>query len=109
MAWKDSGVSEEDIGNGEGDFWEPDVNDVLEGDVIEEPKEGKYDKLFLKVRDSAGNVWITSQHGHLALQIKKLKIVQGDRVRIKYLGEGEPPEDPTYSAPQLYKLQKWEE
>lgn len=109
MAWKDSGIGEDDIGNGEGDFWEPDVNDVLEGDVIEEPKKGQYNKLFLKVRDSAGGIWITSQHSHLHMQIKQLEIAQGDKVRITYLGYGREPEDPQYSAPQLYKLQKWED
>jgi hypothetical protein len=111
MVWKDSGIDENDTGNNEyeGNFWEPILGDVLQGDIIEEPKKGKYNKLFLKVQDSEGTIWITSQHAHLDKQIQKLKIVQGDIVRIKYLGQGEQQPDSEYSAPHLYKMEKWEE
>ena len=109
MSWKDSGITKDDTGNDEyeGNFWEPIIDDVLQGDVIEEPKKGKYNKLFLKVKDSEGTIWLSSQHAHLDKQIKKLKITQGDIVRITYLGQAEQEPDSDYSPPHLYKLQKW--
>ena len=109
MAWKDSGIGEDDTGDFEGEFWEPITGDVLEGDVVETPKIGKFDKLFMKVQDSEGTIWVTSQHAHLARQIKALHITEGDTVRITYLGQAEAEADSTYSPPHLYKLQKWEE
>ena len=107
MAWKETNIDMDENGEFEGEFWEPDVNDTLEGTLAEEPKKGKYNKLFLKVRDSEGTIWITSQHAHLDKQIKKLKVVEGDEVRVTYLGMGEQQEDSEYSAPNLYKLQVW--
>jgi hypothetical protein len=110
MAWKDSGIDENDTGNGyEGEFWEPDKGDVLQGTVVEDPKKGQYNKFFLKVQDSEGTIWITSQHAHLSRQIEKLKIADQDEVKITYLGQGEQEPTSDYSAPHLYKLQKWED
>jgi hypothetical protein len=114
MAWIDSGIDENDTNSGyEGEFWEPDINDpdtcTLQGTVVEDPKKGQYNKLFLKVADSEGTIWITSQHTHLSRQIEKLGIAAQDIVRIQYLGLGKEPENPTMRAPHLYKLQKWED
>ena len=114
MAWKDSGIDENNTGGEyEGEFWEPwdyeEDERTLEGTVVEDPKNGKYKKLFLKVADANGTEWVTSQHAHLHRQIKALKIEAGDKIRCTYLGVGEEPEDPTFSAPHLYKLQKWED
>jgi hypothetical protein len=112
MAWKDSGIDENNTGGEyEGEFWEPwdyeEDERTLEGTVIEDPKKGQYGKFFLKVRDSEGGIWITSQHAHLSRQISKLELKEQDIIRVEYLGQGEEPEDPTFSAPHLYKLQKW--
>ena len=111
MSWKDSGITKDDTGNDEyeGNFWEPIIDDVLQGDVIEEPKKGKYNKLLLKVQDSEGTIWITSQHAHLDRQIKALNIAQGDVVRIKYLGQADPDPDSDYPPAHLYQLAKWED
>ncbi len=110
MAWKDSGITENDTnGEYEGNFWEPIKGDFLQGDVVDEPKKGKFGKLFLKVQDAKETIWITSQHAHLARQIAVLKIVQGDVVRIEYLGQAEPDPESDYPPAHLYKLQKWED
>lgn len=97
MAWK----SEEDY-NLESEFWNPEEGDVLEGDVLL-VKKGNYEKLFMIIEDEDGNSWITTQCARLDFQIKKMKIEEGDIVKLTYNGRvGE-------NDAHDYKLEVWEE
>ena len=111
MAWKDA-EAEEENGQLEGTFWEPLEDETLQGTVLK-IKEGKFGKLFLTIQDEEGDVWFTPQHANLDRQIKNLQKKEGlgtnDIVHVQYKGQGEQPEDSTYSAPQLYQLKVWRE
>lgn len=106
MAWKGIDSEENDYKN-DAVFWEPEPKDTLEG-TVKKIKKGQFN-LFMVVEDDEGATWFTPQHAQLVRQIKKLSIEEGDLVHITFLGEGEQPDDPNYSAPKLYKLLKWEE
>jgi len=110
MAWKDAEVEEN--GEIEGTFWEPLQDETIQGTVLK-IKEGKFGKLFITLQDEEGDVWFTPQHANLDKQIKNLQRKEGlkedDIVHILYKGQGEQPEDSTYSAPQLYQLKVWRE
>lgn len=110
MAWE--GITEEEMNTknyeDDAEFWEPNEDDELQG-VVKIVKEGKYNKLFMIIKDEDGDSWITSQCASLDKQIKRLKIKAKDTVHITYLGEGEQGDDPSFNAPKLYKLLKWVE
>jgi len=106
MAWKGTEIDENDYDD-DSVFWEPDPKDTLQGTVLK-VKKGKYN-TFMVIEHEDGTVYKTPQHASLSRQIRKLEIAEDDLVHITFLGDGEQPDDPTYSAPKLYKLLKWEE
>jgi len=112
MAWKQAELPAEDEENGYeegGNFWEPNKDDTLQGEVLK-IKPGKFKKLFLTIEREDGEVYFTGQHANLDKQIKRLQkdegLTEGDQVHITYLGEGTS-DDENYNAPKLYKLQVW--
>ena len=110
MGWENTDTEEN--GEMEGTFWEPLPEETIQGTVLK-IKEGKYGKLFMVIQDDEGEVWFTPQHANLDRQIKNLQrkqnLVEQDIVHVKYIGQGEQPEDPTFSAPNLYQLKVWRE
>lgn len=103
MVWRGTEVDGYD--EDESVFWEPDKDDTLQGTVKWVGK-GKYN-TFMVVEGEDGVTYKTPQHSLLSRQIRKLEIQEDDLVHITFLGEGEEPDDPAYSAPKLYKLLKW--
>lgn len=96
MAWK----TEEDFS---ADRFEPEVGDVLEGEVVAVPYHNDFEKHYLVIEDKDGNEWVTKVCGRLDFQIKKMKIEEGDIVRLTYNGQ-----DNDYNAHD-YVLEVWEE
>ena len=96
MAWK----SEEDY-KIETEAWQPEVDDVLEGEVLKVGV-GNYDKHYMLI-ESEGKGYYTRECANLEYQIKVMKIEEGDLVRITYLGINED------NGAYLYKLQVWED
>ena len=107
MAWKGTDINENDYEEDESVFWEPDKDDTIQGTVKWVGK-GKYN-TFMVVEAEDGTIYKTPQHSLLSRQIRKLEIGEDDLVHITFLGEGEQPENPNYSAPKLNKLLKWED
>jgi len=106
MAWKGTEIDENDYDD-DSVFWEPDPKDTIQGNVKWTGK-GKYN-TFMVIEADDGMTYKTPQHASLSRQIRKLGIEENDLVHITFLGDGEEPDDPEYSAPKLYKLLKWEE
>lgn len=100
--WKKLSDEEMEAGEFEGEFWEPAEGDAIQGTVTEDPKEGKFKKLFLVIKDDEGDEWITTQCASLHRQIKKLKIKKDDIVHLTYNGRA----DDEYNSHQ-YLLQVW--
>lgn len=100
MAWKNEDDFEfEQL---ESEFWNPEKGDTLEGEVVV-VKKGTYEKLFLVIEDDDGDTWLTNQCAGLDFQIKKMKIEEGDIVRLTYNGrKGD-------NDAHDYKLEVWEE
>ena len=66
-------------------FWEPDVGDTLQGEILK-LKDGKY-QLFAVVEDDAGTVYKTPQHKDLAGKLDSLGVEEGDTVKMTYDGD----------------------
>lgn len=96
MAWK-----------GQDDFkaevYDPEPGDILEGTVVNVPFHEEWEKYYLVIEDDNGQEWITRCTGRLDFQIKRMKIKNGDVVRLTYNGQ-----DNEYNAHD-YVLEVWEE
>lgn len=97
MAWKN-----EDDFRMETEGWQPEVGDILEGEV-RVVGVGNYDKHYLLIEDEDGKGWYTRECANLEYQIRVMKIEEGDLVRITYNGINE--ENGAY----LFKLEVWED
>lgn len=100
MAWDEAPEA------GEAEFWDPKIDEVLQGEVTAR-KKGKFD-TFIYIEDDDGQEWKTPQHAQLARKIRRMKIEEGDIVRITYLGEKAPKGDNKNMSPtKQYKLEVW--
>lgn len=83
----------------EAEWWEPEINDMLIGEIQRVPK-GKF-KKFLIIQDSAGTDWMTKQCASIDFKISNMKLQEGDIVKLIYQGQ-----DAENNNAHLYKIYK---
>lgn len=96
MAWK----SQEDF---KSEIYDPQPGDVLEGTVTNVPFHEEWEKYSLIIEDEDGQEWMTRTCGRLDFQIRRMKIKEGDVVKLTYNGQ-----DNEFNAHD-YVLEVWEE
>ena len=96
MAWKTESDFDVEYQNFE-------VGDVVEGEVTAIPYKEDYDLCSIIIQDEDDNVWFPHFCARLNFQIQKMKVQEGDIVKLTYNGQ-----DKENNA-HLYVLEVWEE